>query len=228
MDWTKVRTKHYISNGLSLKEKGILVTYVCLVAHLEKIPTVSDLQFTFQSKWLHIVPTFERIYGHSDIEIATKVLEDVDKLNEEKERNRCRQKTYRESHANATQLCNTVEKRREEKIHTYTDCFEKFWTSYPKKKAKEKALQAFMKLQIKNGLLEKILKAIDRQKHSEQWKKDNGQFIPFPATWLNGKRWEDQEGVALSATTERKANAKCEACNGSGKLPDGNKCWCYS
>ncbi|TBU86819.1 hypothetical protein DNK44_22035 [Pseudomonas dryadis] len=24
------------------------------------------------------------------------------------------------------------------------------------------------------------------------WLKDNGQFVPLPASWLNGKRWDDE------------------------------------
>jgi hypothetical protein len=27
---------------------------------------------------------------------------------------------------------------------------------------------------------------------SEQWRRDDGRFIPHPATWLNQRRWEDE------------------------------------
>ena len=37
-----------------------------------------------------------------------------------------------------------------------------------------------------------ILTALNWQKKSEQWLKDNGQFIPYPATYLNQRRWEDE------------------------------------
>ena len=37
-----------------------------------------------------------------------------------------------------------------------------------------------------------MIVAIERQKKSNDWKKDNGQFIPLPYTWLNGERWEDE------------------------------------
>ena len=40
--------------------------------------------------------------------------------------------------------------------------------------------------------LQKVLKALKAQKNSEQWKKDDGRFIPLPTTWLNGARWEDE------------------------------------
>lgn len=37
-----------------------------------------------------------------------------------------------------------------------------------------------------------MLNAIEIAKQSMQWNKDNGQYIPNPATWLNQKRWEDE------------------------------------
>jgi hypothetical protein len=27
---------------------------------------------------------------------------------------------------------------------------------------------------------------------SEDWTKEGGQYIPYPATWLNAKGWEDE------------------------------------
>jgi hypothetical protein len=85
---------------------------------------------------------------------------------------------------------NRVEKSRVEKSRVeHTPSFELFWQSYPKKIGKLAAQKAFKKL--KNIPIENILKAIENQKQSEQWKKENGQFIPNPATWINQGRWED-------------------------------------
>lgn len=67
--------------------------------------------------------------------------------------------------------------------------FERFWSAYPRKEGKQKARSAFEKVTVP---LSTLLDAIEQQKKSAQWCKDNGQFIPHPATWLNGKRWEDQ------------------------------------
>ena len=69
--------------------------------------------------------------------------------------------------------------------------FDRFWATYPKKTAKQNALKAWQKLNPDDKLTEEILLALEQQKKSVQWQKDNGQFIPYPATWLNGKRWED-------------------------------------
>lgn len=74
--------------------------------------------------------------------------------------------------------------------------FDAFWSAYPKKVGKQAALKAFQKA---NATLETMLTAIERQKSSAQWKKDNGQYIPNPATWLNQGRWEDEEYAATNA-----------------------------
>ena len=76
-----------------------------------------------------------------------------------------------------------------------TDCsdlFNQFWDAYPKHIAKQSAVKAFEKLKPDEKLLEAMLKAIESQKESKQWEKDGGAFIPYPATWLNQRRWEDE------------------------------------
>ena len=71
------------------------------------------------------------------------------------------------------------------------DLFPVFWESYPLKVKKPKALAAFRKLKPDRALLDRMLEAIGQQKQSRAWRKDNGQFIPHPATWLNNRQWED-------------------------------------
>lgn len=72
------------------------------------------------------------------------------------------------------------------------ESFEDFWQEYPKKKAKADALKAWRKIKPDASLLAKILKGLSVAKASEGWVKDGGRFVPHPATWLNGKRWEDE------------------------------------
>jgi hypothetical protein len=69
--------------------------------------------------------------------------------------------------------------------------FERFWEAWPKKVAKEDAKKAFIKLNPESSLFETIIEFVIKAKGSIEWKKDKGQFIPYPATFLNGKRWED-------------------------------------
>ena len=75
------------------------------------------------------------------------------------------------------------------------DLFDRFWSAYPKKIGKGAAQKAFEKAHIGKDLIETVLKAIDQQKNTDQWKKDGGQYIPNPATWLNQQRWEDEVTV---------------------------------
>ena len=70
--------------------------------------------------------------------------------------------------------------------------FETFWKAYPKHVNKKGAEKAFVKLNPDDGLLETMLAAVERQKQTAQWREQNGQFIPHPTTWLNGRRWEDE------------------------------------
>ena len=70
--------------------------------------------------------------------------------------------------------------------------FSIFWASYPKKVGKGAAEKSWKKIKPTKDLLEKMLNAIETAKQSMQWNKDNGQYIPNPATWLNQKRWEDE------------------------------------
>lgn len=74
--------------------------------------------------------------------------------------------------------------------HVSLEDFEKFWSAYPKKKDKANAEKAFKRVKVPVSVL---LDAIEKQKKSEDWKKEGGKFIPYPTTWLNGKRWEDED-----------------------------------
>lgn len=66
--------------------------------------------------------------------------------------------------------------------------FESFWAAYPRKVGKQAAKKAFSKVSVP---VKTLIDAVNSQKNSEQWRKDNGQYIPNPATWLNQGRWDD-------------------------------------
>lgn len=71
--------------------------------------------------------------------------------------------------------------------------FERFWQAYPRKVAKADAEKAFQKLGADEVLLTVLLAAILKQSASAEWREEGGKFIPHPATWLNGKRWLDEQ-----------------------------------
>lgn len=82
----------------------------------------------------------------------------------------------------------------EKKAKKYYDKenFDKFWKNYPKKKDKAKTEKWFEKNNPNEELMKIILESLDKFKRTKDWQKDNGQYIPLPTTWLNGKRWEDE------------------------------------
>ena len=68
--------------------------------------------------------------------------------------------------------------------------FDEFWSLYPRKIAKATARKAWAKLSAEQQLM--AAKAINT--HCEYWraKEVELEFIPFPATWLNQERFEDE------------------------------------
>ena len=81
--------------------------------------------------------------------------------------------------------------------------FERFWEIYPKKKSKNQAKKAWEKLKPSSELVSTILDAVENQKRSNDWIKDAGKYIPYPATWLNAGAWEDEMEVGTSERYER-------------------------
>lgn len=75
--------------------------------------------------------------------------------------------------------------------------FDEFWKAYPRKSNKGGARKAWKKLSPDKELFAKIMAALEIAKKCEQWTKDRGQFIPYPATWLNQERWDDDYGSSL-------------------------------
>jgi hypothetical protein len=69
--------------------------------------------------------------------------------------------------------------------------FEEFWQAYPRKVGKGAAEKSYAKIKPDPALQNRIMTAVAVAKNSFNWRKDNGQFIPNPATWLNQRRWED-------------------------------------
>jgi uncharacterized protein YdaU (DUF1376 family) len=68
---------------------------------------------------------------------------------------------------------------------------ESFWQPYPKKKSRADAEKAWRKLAPSPELCQRIYAAVVAQSGTADWNKDDGQYVPYPATWLNKRRWED-------------------------------------
>ena len=104
-------------------------------------------------------------------------------------------------HRNAATVTGPLpEKRREEKTikdppnpprgTTYTPGFLAFWREYPRKVGKGAAFRAYQK---RGGVdVALLVAAVQSQRAGPDWIRDNGQYVPNPATWLNQRRWEDE------------------------------------
>ena len=79
--------------------------------------------------------------------------------------------------------------------------FDEFWKAYPKKKAKEAARKAWVKLKPDETLGKEIIQAVIESAKTKDWLKENGKYIPYPATYLNGKRWEDERNESNGQNT---------------------------
>lgn len=101
------------------------------------------------------------------------------------------------SHAETVQMANEA---LDGMMQTTEDLFEQFWKEYPRKVAKPKVRDKFKKIKPDKNLFEQMMRAIQNQKESRQWKEG---FIPYPLTWLNQGRWEDELPTCETTITIR-------------------------
>lgn len=81
----------------------------------------------------------------------------------------------------------------------YKERFELFWKEYPRKVNKFKTEEWFNKNNLTKEQFDLIISKLKKYKDTTDWKKDNGKYIPYPTTWLNQKRYED-EVITISET----------------------------
>lgn len=83
-------------------------------------------------------------------------------------------------------------RKRGERLQEQNFLFDLFWQAYPKKVGKGAALKSWSKFQFTESEANAVIKSVqENSARNPQWLKDNGQFIPHPATWLNQERWND-------------------------------------
>ncbi|MBQ9851750.1 MAG: hypothetical protein IJO37_02395 [Ruminiclostridium sp.] len=85
-------------------------------------------------------------------------------------------------------IAGPIQEETEEEKNLLSVQFDLFWNAYPRKEGKKKAHKAFSKLAPSVWPL--LIPAVEKHKQRPQWQ--NRQYIPLPATWLNGERWEDE------------------------------------
>ena len=95
--------------------------------------------------------------------------------------------------------------------------FEKFWKEYPRKVAKQGTIKAFTKIIKKQRdikeFMELLLESLAFWKAQDQWTRDKGKFIPYPASWLNAGHWRDsaeERSMDLGCATFLKGDAETD------------------
>jgi hypothetical protein len=81
-----------------------------------------------------------------------------------------------------------VEKR---KRHVYSEAFEKFWKLYPRNIEKLAAYRAWKKHGCEE-FVDKVMATLQLFVACPDWRKDGGQYVPYPQKWLNRGGWDDE------------------------------------
>lgn len=83
--------------------------------------------------------------------------------------------------------------------------FDIFWQTYPRKAGRESALKVWKEINPDSALFEKIIKKVEELKTCEDWKKENGRFVPNPQKWLESGGWDDE--IPKSRSPGKKKNS---------------------
>lgn len=92
--------------------------------------------------------------------------------------------------------------------------FDDFWQLYPRRVAKKDAEKAWKAVPREAYPL--IFAALPKQRQTDDWRRDSGKFIPYPASYLRGERWTDELQADLTM-------GEC-MWNINGNREDGPKC----
>lgn len=77
--------------------------------------------------------------------------------------------------------------------------FDRWWSSWPRheRKSGKSTCRKIWEKEKLEPLADAILAGLERWKRSKAWASDNRKYIPLPATWLNQRRWEDDDLVEV-------------------------------
>lgn len=87
--------------------------------------------------------------------------------------------------------------------------FDLFWAAYPNKTGKGAAEKSWNKLRPTKELFSQIMEVLQKAVRCEQWVRENGRYIPNPATWLNQRRWEDEYTAQGTGHSYAASDAEC-------------------
>lgn len=206
-DWLKMELEisdkpevHYIANALNLDPDAVVGKLIRVWAWFNKHTTDGNgvgVTYLLLDRITSVTGFGEMMCLAGWLEQRDKVLHmpNFDRHNGESAKKRALTAKRVSKLRNAPSVTQALpEKRREESTYS-TQNFGRFWKAYPRKLAKGDAEKAWNALKPDDTLAEQILKAVAAAQKSEDWRKDGGKFIPYPATWLRAKRWLDESGA---------------------------------
>jgi len=84
--------------------------------------------------------------------------------------------------------------------------FDIFWSLYPKKVGKKNAQKAYERISPDAVLQAKIIETLKVERCSDGWAREDGRFIPSPASWLNSGGWDNEPVETWKLDRERRNN----------------------
>lgn len=81
--------------------------------------------------------------------------------------------------------------------------FDDWYRVYPKKKNRGDAEKAWKAIDVTPQVFAKMMAALSWQVHQHDWVKQDGQFVPYPASYLRARGWEDERRVAVAPAIPR-------------------------
>lgn len=116
MDWFKIKTKHILFSELSLQEIGAIVTIQAITAEKEALPSEKQIRSHVHQNTLKSLKYKLSTSGVNLEYIASKVLEDVEKVVDKRVDNKLRKQKQRAINKNVTRDVTGTSSLREDKI----------------------------------------------------------------------------------------------------------------
>lgn len=102
--------------------------------------------------------------------------------------------------------------------------FDVWYEAYPKKRSPGDAERAWAKLKPDPDQLAAMLTALEWQRRSPDWTKDKGQFIPYPASYLNDRAWLNEPDDPVPKPASPSAPRRLfDPVSGRAELPERSK-----
>jgi uncharacterized protein YdaU (DUF1376 family) len=92
----------------------------------------------------------------------------------------------------------------------YSTEFERFWTAYPERRGlkdgKREAWKAWVAADGNRPPVDVLVAVLEDLARTDQWRQENGRFIPMPAKWIEKRGWEAE--IARKPKTSGEALAR--------------------